>query len=66
MAVANRAVAYKKPEVIEVESIDFPELVLKDGPGVHPLNVGRKCEHGVILKVVTTNICERNFFKINY
>ncbi|QKY69888.1 formaldehyde dehydrogenase, glutathione-independent [Lentibacillus sp. CBA3610] len=57
MAVANRAVAYKKPGVVEVESIDFPELVLKDGPGVHPLNVGRKCEHGVILKVVTTNIC---------
>lgn len=57
MAVANRAVAYRKPGVVEVESIDFPELVLKDGPGVHPLNVGRKCEHGVILKVVTTNIC---------
>ena len=26
-------------------------------PGVNPLNVGRKCDHGVILKVVATNIC---------
>src|SRR5699024_7092590 len=38
-------------------TIDFPELELKDGPGVNPLNVGRKCHHGVILKVVATNIC---------
>jgi glutathione-independent formaldehyde dehydrogenase len=30
---------------------------LTDGPGVNPANVGRKCEHGVILKVVSTNIC---------
>lgn len=53
----NRAVVYTKPGEVEVHDIDFPELVLKDGPGVNPLNVGRKCEHGVILKVVTTNIC---------
>ena len=25
--------------------------------GVNPANVGRKCPHGVILKVVSTNIC---------
>lgn len=53
----NRGVVYKGPGKVAVEKIDFPELVLKDGPGVHPKNVGRKCEHGVILKVVTTNIC---------
>ncbi|WP_126428758.1 formaldehyde dehydrogenase, glutathione-independent [Brevibacillus marinus] len=53
----NRGVVYKGPGRVAVESIDYPELVLKDGPGVHPKNVGRKCEHGVILKVVTTNIC---------
>lgn len=53
----NRAVVYTGPGKVEVQNIDFPELVLKDGPGVNPLNVGRKCEHGVILKVVTTNIC---------
>lgn len=53
----NRAVTYMGPGHVEVQTIDYPELVLKDGPGVNPLNVGRKCEHGVILKVVSTNIC---------
>jgi glutathione-independent formaldehyde dehydrogenase len=53
----NKAVVYSKPGSVEVRNTDYPDLVLKDGPGVNPLNVGRKCEHGVILKVVTTNIC---------
>lgn len=53
----NRAVAYTGHNSVEMKTIDFPELELKDGPGVNPLNVGRKCEHGVILKVVSTNIC---------
>ncbi|MDD9268913.1 formaldehyde dehydrogenase, glutathione-independent [Paenibacillus sp. GCM10023248] len=53
----NRAVVYNKPGSVEVRDTAFPDLVLHDGPGVNPLNVGRKCEHGVILKVVTTNIC---------
>ena len=53
----NRAVVYRGHGQVEVQAIDYPELVLKDGPGVNPLNVGRKCPHGVILKVVTTNIC---------
>lgn len=53
----NRAVAYIRPGEVRVVNSDFPDLVLKDGPGVNPLNVGRKCEHGVILKVVSTNIC---------
>lgn len=48
---------YRGHGQVEVQDIDYPELVLKDGPGVNPLNVGRKCPHGVILKVVTTNIC---------
>ncbi len=55
--MGNRAVVYMGPGHVEVQNIDYPELVLKDGPGVHPSNVGRKCEHGVILKVVSTNIC---------
>ncbi|MFI8495723.1 formaldehyde dehydrogenase, glutathione-independent [Peribacillus butanolivorans] len=55
--VGNRAVAYIEPSIVEVRDIGFPDLVLRDGPGVNPLNVGRKCNHGVILKVVTTNIC---------
>ncbi|MBN8233826.1 formaldehyde dehydrogenase, glutathione-independent [Halobacillus kuroshimensis] len=57
MATNNRAVAYTGNGGVTVKEIEFPELVLKDGPGVNPKNVGRKCEHGVILKVVSTNIC---------
>src|ERR671935_2123846 len=53
----NKAVAYIEPGKVEVQTIDYPELTLKDGPGVNPANVGRKCEHGVILKCVATNIC---------
>ena len=44
---SNRGVAYIEPGVVEVQSIDFPELTLGD----------RKCDHGVILKIVSTNIC---------
>ena len=47
MNAANRGVVYKGPGQVAVESIDYPELALGN----------RKCEHGVILKVVTTNIC---------
>lgn len=43
----NRGVAYMRPGVVEVQSIDFPKLALGD----------RKCNHGVILKIVSTNIC---------
>src|SRR3989442_8509035 len=53
----NKAVAYMGPREVQVQTIDYPELVLKDGPGVNPKNVGRKCEHGVILQIVCTNIC---------
>ncbi|HYG75560.1 MAG TPA: formaldehyde dehydrogenase, glutathione-independent [Planctomycetota bacterium] len=45
----NRGVAYMGPGKVEVKSIDFPKLELKEQ--------NRKCEHGVILKVVCTNIC---------
>ena len=43
----NRGVAYIKPGVVEIQKIDYPKLELGK----------RKCDHGVILKVVTTNIC---------
>ncbi len=43
----NRGVAYMGTGKVEVQSIDFPKLALGS----------RKCEHGVILKVVATNIC---------
>ena len=53
----NRAVVYTQPGTVEVQAIDFPTFELRDGPGVHPANVGRKCDHGVIMRVVSTNIC---------
>jgi glutathione-independent formaldehyde dehydrogenase len=53
----NKAVIYKGPGNVAVESIDYPTLELKDGPGVDPANVGRQIPHGVILKVVASNIC---------
>ncbi len=53
----NRAVAYLEPGHVEVQTIEYPKLELQDGPGVNPANVGRKTPHGVILKIVSTNIC---------
>ncbi|MBC8749566.1 MULTISPECIES: formaldehyde dehydrogenase, glutathione-independent [Paraburkholderia] len=44
----NRGVAYVRQGVVEVRSIPFPKL---EDPR------GRRIGHGVILKVVTTNIC---------
>src|SRR3954454_6630560 len=44
---SNRGVAYMGPGTVEVQSIDFPKLALGN----------RKCEHGVILRIVSTNIC---------
>src|SRR6185437_9268925 len=44
---SNRGGAYMGPGVVEIQSIDFPKLALGN----------RKCEHGVILKIVSTNIC---------
>ncbi|MBZ5618704.1 MAG: formaldehyde dehydrogenase, glutathione-independent [Acidobacteriia bacterium] len=44
----NRGVVYLGPGKVEVQSIDFPKL---QSPG------GRKIDHGVLLKIVTTNIC---------
>jgi len=53
----NRGVAYIEPGKVEVHDIDYPGLELKDGPGVNPANVGRKARHGVIIRIVSTNIC---------
>ncbi|GAA4792154.1 formaldehyde dehydrogenase, glutathione-independent [Actinomycetospora chlora] len=52
-----KAVAYIEPMKVEVQDVEYPGLELKDGPGVNPANVGRKTPHGVILKLVATNIC---------
>ncbi|MFY4776660.1 formaldehyde dehydrogenase, glutathione-independent [Metabacillus sp. RGM 3146] len=53
----NKAVVYAGEGKVEVKDIGYPELILRDGPGVNPKNVGRKCDHGVIIKIITTNIC---------
>jgi len=45
---SNRGVAYLGPGEVGVQSIDFPKLVAPNG---------RKADHGVILKIVSTNIC---------
>jgi glutathione-independent formaldehyde dehydrogenase len=53
----NRGVAYIEPGKVEIHDIDYPTFELKDGPGVNPANVGRQTPHGVILRIVSTNIC---------
>ena len=45
---SNRGVVYLKPGSVEVQKIDFPTF---RNPA------GKTIEHGVILKVVTTDIC---------
>src|SRR5258705_7960878 len=45
---SNRGVVYLKPGSVEVRKIDFPSF---RNPA------GKTIDHGVILKVVTTNIC---------
>ncbi len=45
---SNHGVVYLGPNHVEVQSIDYPKL---ENPA------GKKIEHAVILKVVSTNIC---------
>ncbi|PZQ50802.1 MAG: formaldehyde dehydrogenase, glutathione-independent [Rhodovulum sulfidophilum] len=46
--MTNRGVVYIEPGKVEVQNIADPALAAPDG---------RKIEHGVILKVISTNIC---------
>lgn len=48
MADSNRAVVFESPGTMKVEKLDFPKLEMPNG---------RKAPHGVILKIVATNIC---------
>src|SRR3954462_1938672 len=57
MADENRGVVYEGPGKVEVKDIGYPSFVLREGPGVPPESVGRECHHGVILRIVSTNIC---------
>lgn len=43
----NHGVAYIKPGEVQIQEIEYPKLQLGS----------RKCNHGVILKIVSTNIC---------
>ena len=43
----NHGVAYIEPGVVEVQEIEYPKLAIGD----------RQCHHGVILQIVSTNIC---------
>ena len=45
---SNRGVVYLKPGKVEVQNIDFPTF---HNPA------GKEIDHGVILKVVSTNVC---------
>src|ERR687891_1183395 len=50
MADTNRGVVYTGPGNVEVQDLDYPKLEL-------PEQDNRQLQHGVILRVVATNIC---------
>src|SRR5437899_1749319 len=52
---SNRGVAYIKPGVVEIQSIAYPKLRMPKSE-TDPFG-GKDAPHGVILKIVTTNIC---------
>src|SRR5579864_6670807 len=51
----NRGVAYIEPGKVEVQSIPYPKLRMPKSE-TDPFG-GKEAPHGVILKIVTTNIC---------
>ncbi|HEY8480991.1 MAG TPA: formaldehyde dehydrogenase, glutathione-independent [Spirillospora sp.] len=50
MADTNRGVVYQGPGKVTVENLDYPKLVLHEQDD-------RPLQHGVIIKVLATNIC---------
>src|SRR5215211_854902 len=50
MADTNQGVVYTGPGRVEVQDLDYPKLEL-------PEQNNRQLQHGVILKIVATNIC---------
>ena len=52
---SNRGVVYVEPGKVEVQSIAYPKLKMPASE-TNPFG-GKDAPHGVILKVVTTNIC---------
>jgi glutathione-independent formaldehyde dehydrogenase len=51
----NRGVAYIEPGKVEIQSIPYPKLRMPKSE-TDPFG-GKEAPHGVILKIVTTNIC---------
>jgi glutathione-independent formaldehyde dehydrogenase len=51
----NRGVAYVGPGRVEVKSIEYPKLKMPKSE-TDPFG-GKDAPHGVILKIITTNIC---------
>jgi glutathione-independent formaldehyde dehydrogenase len=45
---SNRGVVYLGPHKVEVQNIDYPKFQTPQGKAI---------DHGVILKIVSTNIC---------
>src|ERR1700736_3904732 len=45
---SNHGVVYLRPGKVEIQSIDYPQLKTPQG---------KKIDHGVIIKPITTNIC---------
>jgi len=55
---SNRGVAYIKPGTVEVHDNRVSQTgTCATGPESTRRTSARKCEHGVIMKVVSTNIC---------
>src|SRR3974390_2173863 len=52
---SNRGVAYMEPGKVEVQSIPYPKLRMPKSES-DPFG-GKDAPHGVILKIVSTNIC---------
>jgi glutathione-independent formaldehyde dehydrogenase len=52
---SNRGVAYVEPGKVEVRPIDYPKLKMPASE-TDPFG-GKDAPHGVILKIITTNIC---------
>ncbi|MBV9281178.1 MAG: formaldehyde dehydrogenase, glutathione-independent [Chloroflexi bacterium] len=50
----NRCVIYEGPGTVKVETIDYPKLEV---PAEDNLQNDKKANHGVIMRVVATNIC---------
>jgi glutathione-independent formaldehyde dehydrogenase len=52
----NKIVVYKGPGKVAVETVDYPKLEVP-ADVASAMGMNRRADHGVILKVISTNIC---------